>query len=420
MPKIFISHSWEDNEVSRKLAANLKRDGAEIWIDYEGVKAGDSFIKRMNEALDWCDTLILLWSKSAVNSKYVAREWEAALELDKRIIPCILDDTKRPPVLRSYHYINLKNFEAGYKRLTRDLGLLIKEKEPKLEIPTIPEIKKPEITERTSEVKEKEPEKKKPDVKEEPKIITKEKVKPKKQIKTSTRVKTKWHKPVGIIVVCVLLFIVGYVAIQQTGKQESEQISYENKGETVIDPGIAKRSETTDSVRKPIYTPPLRNNAMRLSEDNVKMMLKDKNFFDKHWNNTVNGFENDYELQKNGQVVYDRNSGLMWQRGGSDYWMTYEEAKTRVEQLDFAGYDDWRLPTLEEAMSLVESEENSDGFYIDSKFDKTQHMIWTSDLVKGESWAWVVYFASGYCRWSSVLTYNRYVRAVRSVQPSQE
>ena len=30
MPKVFISHSWEDSEIAREIAANLKRDGAEI------------------------------------------------------------------------------------------------------------------------------------------------------------------------------------------------------------------------------------------------------------------------------------------------------------------------------------------------------------------------------------------------------
>ena len=42
MPKVFISHSWIDNDISRKIAHDLKRDGAEIWIDYARISGGES------------------------------------------------------------------------------------------------------------------------------------------------------------------------------------------------------------------------------------------------------------------------------------------------------------------------------------------------------------------------------------------
>jgi len=160
---------------------------------------------------------------------------------------------------------------------------------------------------------------------------------------------------------------------------------------------------------------------MGLSKDDVKAMLKDKNFFDQGWNKSGEGFDNDFVLQKNEQVVYDRNSGLMWQQSGSENYMSFEEAKTWIEKLNFADYSDWRLPTLEEAMSLMESEKNSDGLYIDLKFDKTQKYIWTSDPIKGEYRVWVVYFHGGYCDYRTFgigLYYYGYVRAVRSVKSS--
>ncbi len=42
MPKVFLSHSWDDNEISRKIAQDLKRDGAEIWIDHARISGGES------------------------------------------------------------------------------------------------------------------------------------------------------------------------------------------------------------------------------------------------------------------------------------------------------------------------------------------------------------------------------------------
>ncbi len=71
MPKIFISHSWEDSEVSGKLVDRLRRDGFDTWIDYEKITGDDSLPKRIGDAPEWCDTLILIWSKDARESYYV-------------------------------------------------------------------------------------------------------------------------------------------------------------------------------------------------------------------------------------------------------------------------------------------------------------------------------------------------------------
>ena len=95
----------KDNEISRKLAEYLKRDGAEMWIDYARISGGESLPDRISEALEWCDTLVLLWSDSAAKSYYVGLEWKSALDLKKKIIPCIIDNTVRPAILRTVNWL---------------------------------------------------------------------------------------------------------------------------------------------------------------------------------------------------------------------------------------------------------------------------------------------------------------------------
>jgi hypothetical protein len=59
-PKIFISHAWEDKAIVRRLEDELKTAGAEVWVDHSGVRGGDNLPKRISDALEWCDTVLLV------------------------------------------------------------------------------------------------------------------------------------------------------------------------------------------------------------------------------------------------------------------------------------------------------------------------------------------------------------------------
>ncbi|MBN1348141.1 DUF1566 domain-containing protein [candidate division KSB1 bacterium] len=171
--------------------------------------------------------------------------------------------------------------------------------------------------------------------------------------------------------------------------------------------------------------PFLRSTPATLSEDSVRVMLKEKNLFHSVWNEESSGFANQFDSQeiKGDKVIIDGATGLMWQQSGSPDLMIYDNAKKWIADLNrkgYAGFHDWRLPTLEEAMSLIEPEKRHSDLYIEPAFDKTQFLIWTSDMVKGGSRAWIVGFLNGDCYGFDLLGFSSYVRAVRSGQSSAE
>ena len=122
--------------------------------------------------------------------------------------------------------------------------------------------------------------------------------------------------------------------------------------------------------------------------------------------------ENDFKVQ--GDAVIDHATGLMWQKADSKLSMNYKQAQEYIKQLNrnrFAGYADWRLPTVDELLSLVEFENQSNGRRINSVFINTLTWYCSADIHDNN--VWNVNYNYGNVNW----TENNFVRAVRSLQP---
>jgi hypothetical protein len=142
-----------------------------------------------------------------------------------------------------------------------------------------------------------------------------------------------------------------------------------------------------------------------LSDAGVQEMLKNLHFRKHRYENAAS------ESQK---VVIDWTAGLMWQQSGSSE-MSFAGPQHYIAELikeKFAGYADWRLPTLEEAMFLVEPTESAYKLYIDEVFDSRQGVIWTADKKARWIW-WAVSFRSAGC-FPTRLEEHFHVRAVRA------
>jgi hypothetical protein len=162
-----------------------------------------------------------------------------------------------------------------------------------------------------------------------------------------------------------------------------------------------------------------------LSADEVDSLVRKHDFFDANRNKEGKGIVHRYEKQllNDKEVVFDHNTSLMWQQSGSGKYDDFGIAQQFIADLNsqkYAGFSDWRLPTLEEAMSLMEPVKRNGDLYIDPIFDARQKWIWTCDPVKGElSRGWVVGYFRGICDHEHFLSnYVYFVRAVRSGQSS--
>ena len=166
----------------------------------------------------------------------------------------------------------------------------------------------------------------------------------------------------------------------------------------------------------------LRNNPMPLSETDVSNTIRQHDFFDKYLNPEGMGFNHQYQelTIKEKQIIFDQKTNLVWQKGGSEKAMIFKRTEEWVlflNQRGHAGFEDWRLPTLEEAMSLLDPTKKNAFLSIDPVFENKQTWIWTADPVKDQSQMWAVHFLYGRCN-VFPLDANLFVRAVRSGAPS--
>ena len=117
------------------------------------------------------------------------------------------------------------------------------------------------------------------------------------------------------------------------------------------------------------------------------------------------------------KVVIDHATGLMWHQSGSEKFMKKDKMTEWIDDLNlqgYAGYKDWRLPTAEEAASLLEPEEKYGGLFVNTVFDKKQTWLWTGDNYQSDS-VWVISTCFGSVFWSNFNTYYS-IRPVRSLK----
>jgi hypothetical protein len=172
----------------------------------------------------------------------------------------------------------------------------------------------------------------------------------------------------------------------------------------------------------------LRKEPLKLLERDIRRMVLTYDFYDEDLN-WQGSFANDFVDNGDGTVT-DRATGLMWQKSGSSRTTMWKRARTYVKRLNkgFAGYSDWRLPTIEELASLLRKDENN-GIHTDPLFDTKQKTCWSSDkgppfggLTSNPPQVWHVNFREGSLGLTVLPTFpdapptHRYVRAVRSLR----
>jgi hypothetical protein len=163
----------------------------------------------------------------------------------------------------------------------------------------------------------------------------------------------------------------------------------------------------------------LRSEPATLSTAEARIMLVRRGFYCAGINEAGKGVSHQFEQQVAGDqlVVVDHATRLMWEKIGSAAAIqgaagapAYAEA---ANDKKLAGCTGWRLPTLEEGMSIMAANKHG-RCHLDPVFDPSAAMMWTADLWP-DGKRWLIYYADGSCGIEN-FSFHAYIRLVRGVR----
>ncbi len=128
---IFMSYSRRELGFVDDLVSKLEGESYNVWLDYRALIPGSPWNVQIEKGLKEADSVLLVVSKAALASEYVALEWRHFLETKKRVILLIFEAVDLPKELEQYEWVDFRgSYKAGLDELFSQLKQPIKEEHP--------------------------------------------------------------------------------------------------------------------------------------------------------------------------------------------------------------------------------------------------------------------------------------------------
>lgn len=113
MPKIFISHSTKDNNITGIIADALKQAGFDVWVDFESIRDGARWLREIQDGIDGCDAVVVVLSRASRQSEWVEKECLYTFGLKKPVFIALIEDVPLPLHLVNIQYTDCRLQLAG-------------------------------------------------------------------------------------------------------------------------------------------------------------------------------------------------------------------------------------------------------------------------------------------------------------------
>jgi TIR domain len=123
--RVFISHAATDRSRAKRIGRILKEAGIEYWFSAEHLAHGQDWYNAIGKALQRCNWLVIVATRTAVRSRWVRHEVTYALQdrrYENRVVPLLFEDCKLHKhfwSLRAIQYLDFrKGWHPGTEKLT--------------------------------------------------------------------------------------------------------------------------------------------------------------------------------------------------------------------------------------------------------------------------------------------------------------
>ena len=119
--KFFISYARGDRAFALRLTGDLRKEGAETWRDENDIQSAEKWDQSIVKGIGSCPEFLIILSRRSVDSEFVLKELDCAIEQNKRIVPVLRNTCKLPLDIRRRQFSDFRgSYKTGLAHLLRN------------------------------------------------------------------------------------------------------------------------------------------------------------------------------------------------------------------------------------------------------------------------------------------------------------
>lgn len=115
--RVFVSYSLDQKEAARELAAALRREGFDTWLDLENLRAGEKWHPQVIEAVNNAESFVVLIGPDLSLDYFQNILWRNAWQASwsnpmHKLLPVLLGGADLPPYLGNWLPVRVKQIDT--------------------------------------------------------------------------------------------------------------------------------------------------------------------------------------------------------------------------------------------------------------------------------------------------------------------
>lgn len=106
--RIFISYSHQDAALVTPVVRLLRATRGRVFLDVDTILPGRRWRTELMTALRAATLIVVFWCRHSSQSSEVQTEYRTAVEVDKDVLPVLLDSTPLPHDLEAFQWIDFR------------------------------------------------------------------------------------------------------------------------------------------------------------------------------------------------------------------------------------------------------------------------------------------------------------------------